>query len=107
MKRQGVSFRHAVELLKEGEAGLSAPVAPVKRNTTTKHSASLVAHPEDQKQLVIVIDYYHETLKQSPEVLDYLKSRGLDHPELIDQFLVGRIVKIANQENLGTRETKN
>jgi DNA primase len=36
-----------------------------------------------------VIDYYHGTLKQSPEALEYLKRRGLDHPELIEQFKLG------------------
>jgi len=89
MKRQGVSFRHAVELLKEGDAALSVPAALVKRNTTDKHPASLAANPDDQKQLAIVINYYHDTLKQSPEALDYLKSRGLDHPELIETFRLG------------------
>ncbi|MEJ1334505.1 MAG: CHC2 zinc finger domain-containing protein [Candidatus Sedimenticola sp. (ex Thyasira tokunagai)] len=89
MKRQGVSFRHAVELLKDGDAALSVPATPVKRNTTAKHSASLAANPDDQKQLAVVIDYYHETLKQSPDALDYLKSRGLDHPELVDTFKLG------------------
>ncbi len=71
MKRQGVSFRHAVELLREGDAALSVPAAPVKRNTPAKHSTPLAADPDDQKQLTTVIDYYHDTLKQSPEVLDY------------------------------------
>ncbi len=89
MKRQGVSFRHAVELLKDGDAALSVPATPVKRNTTAKHSASLATNPDDQKQLAVVIDYYHDTLKQSPEALGYLKSRGLDHPELIDRFRLG------------------
>ena len=89
MKRQGVSFRHAVELLKGGDAALSVPAAPVKRNTTAKHPASLAANPDDQKQLAVVIDYYHDILKQSPEALDYLKNRGLDHPELIDRFRLG------------------
>ncbi len=50
IKRQGVSFRHAVELLKDGDAALSVPASPVKRNTTAKHSASLAANPDDQKQ---------------------------------------------------------
>jgi DNA primase len=27
-----------------------------------------------------VVDYYHETLKPSPEALRYLESRGLTHP---------------------------
>ncbi len=89
MKRQGVSFRHAVELLKDGDAALSVPASPVKRNTTTKHCAPLAANPDDQKQLAVVIDYYHDTLKQSPEVLAYLKTRGLDHPEVIDTFKLG------------------
>ncbi len=89
MKRQGVNFRHAVELLKDGDASLSVPAAQVKRNTTAKHSAPLAANPDDQKQLAVVIDYYHETLKQSPEALDYLKSRGLHHPELINTFRLG------------------
>ena len=33
--------------------------------------------------------YYHQTLKQSPEAMKYLKSRGLDHPEMIDTFHLG------------------
>ncbi|NKC13284.1 MAG: hypothetical protein GKR94_14140 [Gammaproteobacteria bacterium] len=90
MKRQGVSFRHAVELMREGNATLSVPAAPVKRNTTAKHPFSLAANPDDQKQFAVVIDYYHEMLKQSSEALDYLKSRGLgDHPELIERFKLG------------------
>ncbi len=89
MKCQSVSFRHAVELLKDGDAALSVPASPVKRNTIAKHPSSLAANPDDQKQLATVIDYYHETLKQSPEALNYLKSRGLDHPELIERFKLG------------------
>ncbi|MCP3882798.1 MAG: toprim domain-containing protein, partial [Sulfitobacter sp.] len=89
MKRQGVSFRHAVELLREGDAALSVPASPVTRNTTNKHPTPLAANPDDQRQLATVIDYYHETLKQSPEALDYLKSRGLDHHELIGRFKLG------------------
>ena len=36
-----------------------------------------------------VIGYYHATLKASPEALDYLKARGIDHPEAIDRFRLG------------------
>src|SRR6202521_21555 len=45
--------------------------------------------PNDQLLLRQVIDYYHESLKQSPEALGYLQSRGLDHPELIARFKLG------------------
>ena len=33
--------------------------------------------------------YYHETLKQSPEALEYLEKRGLTHPEMIEQLPAG------------------
>jgi len=36
-----------------------------------------------------VLDYYHETLKQSPEALAYLQARGLNPPELIERFKLG------------------
>ena len=36
-----------------------------------------------------VTDYYHATLKQSPEALKYLQQRGLEHPEMIDHFRLG------------------
>ena len=36
-----------------------------------------------------VIDYYHATLKQSPEALAYLQKRGLHHPDVIDHFKLG------------------
>jgi DNA primase len=44
---------------------------------------------DDHKLLHQVTDYYHRTLKESPEALEYLKKRGLDHPELIDTFKLG------------------
>jgi len=89
MKTQGTSFRHAVELLKEGDAALVASDKPVKRNTTHKHPNPLAANPDNQATLKRVINYYHETLKQSPEALDYLESRGLKSAELIDTFKLG------------------
>jgi DNA primase len=42
-----------------------------------------------QTALRQVIDYYHETLKASPEALEYLDKRGLKQPELIDAFRLG------------------
>ena len=90
MKRQGVSFRHAVALLREDDATLAAPASkPVKRNTSCKHASSLAADPDDQAQLNRVIDYYHETLKNSPEALVYLDKRGLNDPALIERFKLG------------------
>ena len=44
---------------------------------------------DDQVALRQVVDYYHETLKQSPEALKYLQGRGLEHPEMVGQFRLG------------------
>jgi DNA primase len=33
--------------------------------------------------------FYHETLKESPEALRYLESRGLQHPEMLERFQIG------------------
>ena len=86
MRSQGVSFRHAVELLRN-DTPMAAPVA---KESTVRRLAPPVSPDADDAQLLHqVVSYYHETLKASPEALAYLKSRGLDHPELIDRFQLG------------------
>ena len=99
MKTRGLSFRFACELLQkdldlvaggESAAGAGSPPKPPKtRNTATRLAPPLAAEADHQTALRQVIDYYHETLKQSPEALDYLKSRGLNDPELIERFRLG------------------
>ena len=91
MKAEGVSFRHAVELLRDGAIAESdhPSAAPVARSTVPKLAAPVSFDAEDAALLGQVVDYYHETLKQTPEALDYLRSRGLDHPELITRFRLG------------------
>ena len=39
--------------------------------------------------LVQVIDFYHQTLLQSPEALAYLQRRGIDSPEAVTTFKLG------------------
>jgi DNA primase len=90
MKLHGVSFRHAVERLK---ADLSLPMeataAPVKHSSARVLPAPVAFDADDQELLRQTIAYYHETLKQAPEALDYLKARGIDHPEAIKRFQLG------------------
>lgn len=88
-KTEGVSFRHAVELLQaDCMPSLAADSRAVKRSTVQKLPATLERNAEDTKLLRQVIDYYHEALKQSPEALDYLKKRGITG-EAIEQFKLG------------------
>ena len=90
MKTQGVGFRHAVEILREGNPSvLAATTKPIKQATTRKLEAPITTDVEDQQALQKIIDYYHQTLKQSPEALAYLQQRGLDDPELINYFKLG------------------
>lgn len=90
MQTQGVSFRFACEILQKDlsltvDDGTKVPI----KNTTTKLDSPLAADADSQTALRQVIDYYHETLKQSPEAQEYLGSRGLDDSELIDEFTLG------------------
>lgn len=93
MKMQGVSFRHAAELLREGIPSLAAKEKsepkPLKRGTTAKLPSDLSAEADEQRLLQRVVGYYHGTLKQSPEALEYLQRRGLVNSELIDAFQLG------------------
>ena len=87
MTINGVSFRHAVELLREGVSSLAAQ--PVKRSTVRALPAPVAFDADDQALRNQVIDYYHETLKQSPEALAYLEKRGLQSSDAIERFKLG------------------
>jgi DNA primase catalytic core len=90
MRAEGVSFRHAVELLKEGRPALAASRdRPVKHSTVRALPAPVALDADDQALLDQVVGYYHETLKASPEALAYLKARGIDHPEALETFRLG------------------
>lgn len=88
MKTQGVSFRHAVELLKNDIGAVTSPLA-AKKATIPKLAAPVSVDADDQTALCDVVSYYHETLLQSPEAIAYLDSRGLNDPELINYFKLG------------------
>ena len=89
MKAEGASFRHAVELLRQGVVS-TGPVTAPKFLSKKRHLPSPAAlEAEDSELLENVVSYYHATLKESPEPLAYLEKRGLIHPELIDHFRLG------------------
>ncbi len=85
MRRRGVSFPHAIEILRSGPAG------PVPENSyRAQHIEPLM--PMDvsaQTALREVMDYYHECLHQTPEVLAFLEKRGIGSADLIREFKLG------------------
>ena len=86
MRTQNISFRHAAELLRrEFMPGAGTP----SPRTTRAIPAPVAFDADDQALLRQVIGFYHDTLKQAPEALDYLKARGIAHPEAIERFKLG------------------
>jgi DNA primase len=90
MRAEGVSFHHALEMLRRDHFPLDAgPIKPVKQSTVAKLPPLIDATAEDKKLLEIVVGYYHRTLKDSPEAERYLVKRGLQSGEIIDRFKLG------------------
>ena len=87
MKAEGVSFRHAVELLQNDYQPIATD-AP-RRSTVRKLPTMLERDAEDVKLLGQVVGYYHETLLASPEALEYLNRRGIGSKEAIETFRLG------------------
>ncbi|NRB74506.1 MAG: toprim domain-containing protein, partial [Verrucomicrobiales bacterium] len=89
-KFDGVSFRHAFELLADGKAAFeNAPPRRTKKATTTKLPCPLDPDADDGTLLDQVSDYYHERMTQSKPARDYLASRGLDDEALVKRFRIG------------------
>jgi DNA primase len=97
MRMHRVSFRHACELLaKQHPALAAASSASTVPTATGKLSAGKLRTAQsfspaagDQELLDQVIDFYHTTLKSSPEALEYLEKRGLGSMALIEHFRLG------------------
>jgi DNA primase catalytic core len=90
MHSEGISFRHAVELLREDLPLKASSTRPgVQRSTVPKLPAPVERDADDHALLHQVVSFYHETLKQSPDALKYLAGRGLESSEMIDHFRLG------------------
>jgi len=95
MKAEGISFKHALEMLRRDVLPLtSARSGPPPKKGTTVKLAPLVDstaddHMNDQKLLHAVVSHYQETLKQTPEAQQYLINRGLQSAEMVERFRLG------------------
>jgi DNA primase catalytic core len=92
MKTRGVSFRHAVELLREGLPSSAADGVASKPARVRVLPAPVAFDADDAVLLGQVADYYAATLKQSPEALAYLEARGIAGSaaaEAIEVFKLG------------------
>jgi len=89
----GVSFRHAHELLRAGGQAVFTPAGqasgPLKMATIPRLPCPLDVEADDATLLGQVAAYYHQKLKESPAARAYLASRGLDDDVLIDRYQLG------------------
>lgn len=76
-KFDGVSFRHAFEILNAGKAFSALPGGPKKNATILRLNNPFDETAPDQVLMCQVVDYYHARLLRTPAALEYLKSRGL------------------------------
>lgn len=89
-KFDGISFRHAFELLSNGKAAFeNTKIEPSKKTTVPKLPCPLDGLADDGTLLDQVADYYHERLHHSEAAREYLAFRGLDDEALIKRFRIG------------------
>jgi len=90
MRAERVSFRHAVELLRNrlggGDATQSAPAVSL---TPLVSSVTKAQALDDATLISEVMHFYHATLTASPEAIAYLEQRGLNSVALITRFQLG------------------
>jgi DNA primase len=91
MCAEGISFRHACELLREDHlpSATHPNGKPPRVSTVAKLPAPVDRDADDRALLLQVVSYYNETLKESPEALKYLEARGLKSSEMIEHFQMG------------------
>ncbi|MCE0829069.1 CHC2 zinc finger domain-containing protein, partial [Buttiauxella sp. A2-C2_NF] len=91
MNTTGQSLREAVAFLKTRLAGadsepssLTVPAEPVAPRPK-------LADLDDDGQALLnqVTGFYHQNLLNSPEAMQWLEKRGLNHPELVSHFKLG------------------
>jgi len=90
-KTEGVSFRHAYELLSSRffVASTAEALIPKKRSDVPKLGSPFTLEMDDDELRSAYVDYCHEELKRSPEVGQYLGKRGLTNSELVTRFRLG------------------
>jgi DNA primase len=110
MRAERVSFRHAVELLRDGTAS-GAVSAARSRSTVRQLRPPVAREASDEELLCQVVDYYHARLTESPEALAYLARRRIDDPQAITTFRLGFSdrtlgLRIAHKRSVGGAELR-
>ncbi len=89
MRAEGVSFRHGVELLRDGHTPTRLDRPPPERSTVAKLGVGFSADLSDGELLGAVVGFYCETLKANTDAQGYLASRRCGTAEAIEVFSLG------------------
>ena len=86
MKMEKISFRHAVEILKDRFRISSSGSRSPNSTPTAADSFSV-----EDKQILLnqIIEFYHKNLKESPDAIAYLEKRKLADSKAIKTFKIG------------------
>jgi DNA primase catalytic core len=85
----GLSFRHAFELLRQGGKAVFAAQPLTRQSTVPRLPCPLDAGAEDAALLGQAAAYDHQRLKETAAARGYLAGRGLDSDALLDRFQIG------------------
>jgi len=85
----GVSFRHALDLLRQGGKAVFAARPLTKQNTIPQLPCPLDAQAGDPALFRQVVTYYQQRLKDTATARAYLASRGLDNEAMLAHFQIG------------------
>ena len=88
-KFDGVSFRHAFEILAEGRGFTATTTEPLKTSTVQRLELPFDPNADDTTLMHQVVDFYHERLLKTPAALEYLDKRGMNDPEAIERHRLG------------------
>jgi DNA primase catalytic core len=95
IKKEGISFRHAVEKLQQlvGTGNVTLhPVTPTITTRSGKEYPALVdpaQNFDDVQMLAKVVDFYHESFLNQAAAMQYLQRRNCFHPEAVKLFKIG------------------
>ena len=92
MLLEGVSFRHAVEILMAdypSPSQLPPDEPPPKRSLAPKLPLLVSPEATDGEVLTTVGLYYHDDGKRFPEMREYLAGRSIDPDLVVDPFKIG------------------
>jgi DNA primase len=91
MHSEGVSTGHALEMLRRDLVPTGTAIAgpPPKKSTVPKLPSPVTMGADDRTLMLELVSFYHDTLKQTPDVQRYLEKRGLKSSEMVERFKLG------------------